>query len=430
MTSTTVNRARSSQLFQEAKKVLVGGVNSPVRAFKAVGGDPVFFKRGEGSHLYDEDGNEYVDYLMSWGPLLFGHSPKEVVAAISAAAKEGTSFGAPTAREAELAKLVQEFLPSCELIRLVNSGVEATTSAIRLARGATGRRKIMKFNGCYHGHSDSLLVKAGSGGLTLGIPDSKGIINELASQTISIEFNDLQELEQAFNTFGTDLAAVIIEPVVGNMGVVVPKLEFLKSLEHLCRKQGTLLIFDEVMTGFRVHPGGAQALYGIKPDLTCFGKVIGGGLPCGAYGGRRDLMELIAPMGPVYQAGTLSGNPVVTAAGMAMLTRLKKNPHEFKKAVDYTEQLAKGVEQIAREKNYPLTVNRVGTMFTIFHNAGPVNNLKEVMYSDVNKFKAFYHAMLDQGIYFAPSQYEANFTSAVHTEADLQKTLAAVKKAL
>lgn len=421
----TCQYEKSEALFEEAKSVFVGGVNSPVRAFRAVGGTPIFFKRGKGAYLFSEDGRQYIDYVLSWGPLLLGHAYPAVVQAIGEAASEGISFGAPHQRELELAKLIREFFPSCEKIRFVNSGTEATMSAIRLARGATGRKKILKFNGCYHGHSDGLLVKAGSGGLTFGVPDSCGVLPEIASSTLSIEYNDIQQLEQVFELHKEDLAAVILEPVVGNMGVVAADPVFLQRLRELCSDFKVILIFDEVMTGFRVHLGGAQALYGITPDLTCLAKVIGGGLPCGAYGGRSELMDLAAPSGPVYQAGTMSGNPVVMAAGIAMLTTLKESPILFQNAVSNTQELTKGIQAIAKQKGFPLQVNAVGTMFTVFFAREEVKNLKGAMASDIGRFKQVYHKLLQKGIYTAPSQFEANFVSAAHTHEDVEKTLEA-----
>jgi glutamate-1-semialdehyde 2,1-aminomutase len=421
---------QSQSCFEQAKQVLVGGVNSPVRAFKAVQGSPLFIKEAKGAYLYCEDGHTYIDYVLAWGPLLFGHAQPDMIQAISEAAVRGTSYGAPNHQETELALLIREFFPSCERLRFVNSGTEATMSAIRLARGATQRKKILKFNGAYHGHVDSLLVQAGSGGLTLGIPDSQGVIPEIAAFTLTAEFNDLEALERAFQEHHRDLAAVIIEPVCGNMGVVAPQPGFLSKLRELCSIHGTLLIFDEVMTGFRVHPGGAQALYHIKPDLTCLAKVIGGGLPCGAYGGRADLMALVAPEGPVYQAGTLSGNPLVMAAGLAMLKRLKQNPHEFTQAAQMTAQLAEGIREILRNKNLPYQVNQVGTLFTLFFTDRPVHNLQDAKRAHVEKFRHFFHGLLEKGIYLAPSQFESNFMSSAHTSTDIAYTLQVIEETL
>lgn len=427
----TVNEiTQSSKLFTQAKQIFAGGVNSPVRAFKGVGGEPIFFKKGQGAHLFSVDGKQYIDYVLSWGPLLLGHAPKAVVDAISKAAACGTTFGAPHEREIELARLIQHFLPSCEMIRFVNSGTEATMSAIRLARGATGRKRILKFNGNYHGHSDPMLVQAGSGGLTLGIPDSQGVLAETASATSSIEFNNLETLQAFFCKHGPELAGVIVEPVSGNMGVVPGQADFLRLLRDLCSASGALLIFDEVMTGFRVHLGGAQSLYGITPDITCLGKVIGGGLPCGAYAGRSDLMRLIAPEGPIYQAGTLSGNPVVMAAGIATLGLLKDDPSLFERARGATARLAEGIRTIAKRHQYPIQVNAVGTMFTLFCCENEVRCLQDALKCDTKRFSRLYHELLNHGIYCAPSQFEANFLSCEHGDEEIQITLHAFEQAI
>jgi glutamate-1-semialdehyde 2,1-aminomutase len=421
---------QSRQLFKEAKSLFCGGVNSPVRAFKAVNGTPVFFKEGKGAYLYSEDGKAYIDYVLSWGPLLFGHAHKDVVQAIIESAEKGTTFGAPSQREIQLGRLIQHFFPSCQKIRFVNSGTEATMSALRLARGATRRKKIVKFNGSYHGHSDSLLIQSGSGGLTFGIPDSLGVLPEAAMHTLTVDFNDFKGLEQAFTEHGEEIAAIIVEPVCGNMGVVLPVPGFLPFLRELCDRHGSLLIFDEVITGFRVHPGGAQALYGVVPDLTCLGKVIGGGLPCGAYGGRKELMDLLAPEGPVYQAGTLSGNPVVMAAGTAMLARLKNHPDQFEHAAAMTHKLVAGIQEILREQKLQYQVNSVGTIFTLFFTRQSVRNLKDVKTSDTQAYGQFFHRMLQKGIYLAPSAFEANFISSEHGEHEIALTLQAIKEAL
>lgn len=423
-----MNRNKSEQLFKEAKTVLVGGVNSPVRSFKAVDGTPLFINHAKGSRIYTEDGDEFIDYVLSWGPFLFGHAHPFVLDAIQKALPSGTSFGAPCAKEIELAKLIQHFFPSCEKIRFVNSGTEATMSAIRLARGFTKRKKVLKFTGCYHGHVDSLLVKAGSGGLTLGKPDSEGVLTELTEQTLLCEYNDLEAVKEIFKQHGSDLAAVILEPIVGNMGVVIPKDEFIHGLRELTEKSGTLLIFDEVMTGFRTTPGGAQRYFKIKPDLTCLGKVIGGGLPCAAFGGRADIMDHLAPLGSVYQAGTLSGNPICMAAGIAMLTLLKDKPESFDHAEKMTKKLANGLKEILSEASIPHQVNQLGTMFTLFFTGQPVHNLIDAQTSDTQKFREFFNHMLSKGIYFAPSQFESNFLSSAHTEEDINKTLKTVEQ--
>jgi glutamate-1-semialdehyde 2,1-aminomutase len=423
-------RERSKALFDRAKQVLVGGVDSPVRAFNAVGGDPIFFDKGQGAHLVSADGETYIDYVLSWGPHLLGHAHEKVTAAIIDAVHASTSFGAPNKREAELAELVCGFYPSCQKVRFVNSGTEATMSAIRLARGATDRRKIIKFNGCYHGHVDGLLVKTGSGALTLGIPDSKGVPKEMAELTLSLEYNDAAQLQEAFERHGTDIAGVIIEPVAGNMGVVPADKTFLQILRELCCRYGSILIFDEVMSGFRVHIGGAQALHDIKPDLTCFGKVIGGGMPCAAYGGSRSIMSHISPEGPVYQAGTLSGNPVAMAAGIAVLKELRDHPSLFQKAEALTHKLVEGLKALQEESIVPMQINHVGTMFTLFFSEFPIRSLKDALLCDVHRFGSIYRKLLDAGIYMAPSQYEANFMSCVHSDEDISKTIEAFKYAL
>lgn len=423
-----MNRNKSEQLFQEAKKVFVGGVNSPVRSFKAVDGSPLFFKHAKGSRIYSEDGDEFIDYVLSWGPFLFGHSHPFIVEAIQKAIPDGTSFGAPCAKEIELAKLIQHFFPSCEKIRFVSSGTEATMSAIRLARGFTGRKKIVKFSGCYHGHADGLLVKAGSGGLTFGIPDSAGVLPELTEYTLLCDYNDVEALKALFKEHKSDIAAVILEPVAGNMGVVIPKDEFILGLRDLCKQSGALLIFDEVMTGFRITPGGAQKYFDIKPDLTCLGKVIGGGLPCAAFGGRADIMDHLAPLGGVYHAGTLSGNPICMTAGIAVLTLLKNQPEAFSHAERMTKKLADGLRQVFAGSSIPHQINQLGTMFTLFFTDKPVHSLKDAQTADTEKFRQYYGNMLNQGIYLAPSQFEANFLSSAHTEEDIQKTLEAAEQ--
>lgn len=411
-----MNRSQSEALFARAQKSIPGGVNSPVRAFRSVGGTPPFITRGEGARIYDADGNEYIDYVGSWGPLLLGHRHPEILKALEEVLLIGTSFGAPTEREIELAELIREAVPSMEMVRLVNSGTEATMSALRLARGFTGRDITIKFEGCYHGHVDSLLVKAGSGMATLGIADTVGVPKAFAETTIALPFNSISAVDEAFRAYGDKIAAVIVEPVVGNMGCVPPAPGFHEALRSLTEKHGALLIFDEVMTGFRVSPGGAQQLYRIKPDLTTLGKVIGGGLPIAAYGGRADIMAKIAPSGPIYQAGTLSGNPVAVSAGLAMLRHLKAHPEV------YTYIDARGA-QLTANPPAGVTVNRVGSMYTFFFTDHPVTDWDTAKTADTNRFKQFFHFMLDRGIYMAPSQFEAGFISAAHTEADIAKTV-------
>jgi len=412
----------SEKLFQKAQKVIPGGVNSPVRAFRGVGGSPPFIARGQGSHLFDVDGNEYIDYVGSWGPLLLGHRHPVILEALREALETGTSFGAPTDREVEMAEAICEAVPSIEMVRLVNSGTEATMSAIRVARGFTGRDLIVKFEGCYHGHVDSLLVKAGSGVATLGLPDSPGVPKSFTDTTIALPFNSIDALEQAFRAHGAQIAGVIVEPVVGNMGCVPPAPGFLQALREITARHGALIIIDEVMTGFRVAFGGAQQLYGIRPDLTTLGKVIGGGLPIGAYGGRADIMSRVAPAGPIYQAGTLSGNPLAVAAGLAMLHYLKSHPETY-------EQLETRSAAICTAAPPGTTVNRVGSMFTIFFTNEPVTNWETAKKSDTQRFGAFHRKMLERGIYLAPSQFEAAFVSAAHTEQDVSKTVEAFQRA-
>jgi len=406
----------SEQLFERAQRSIPGGVNSPVRAFKGVGGTPRFFARGQGSRVYDADGNEYIDYIGSWGPLLLGHRHPEVVAALESALSFGTSFGAPTEREVELAELIGRFVPSMEMVRLVNSGTEATMSALRVARGFTGRDLTIKFEGCYHGHVDSLLVKAGSGVATLGLPDSPGVPRAFSDTTLALPFNHLEPAAEAFRNHAGQIACVIVEPVVGNMGCVPPAPGFLEGLRQLCTTHGALLIFDEVMTGFRVAPGGAQELYGIRPDLTTLGKVIGGGLPIAAYGGRRDIMTYVAPSGPIYQAGTLSGNPLAVAAGLAMLRHLETHPEVY-------GRLEKSSAALAAAAPAGITTNRVGSMLTWFFTGEPVIDYTTAKTSDTARFGRFFHLMLERGIYLPPSQFEALFVSAAHTADDIAHTV-------
>ena len=424
----TFSQRRSQNHFLRAQKSIPGGVNSPARAFGAVGGTPVVMDRADGAYLFDIDGNRYIDYIGSWGPHILGHRHPVVMNAILEAIAKGTSFGAPCELETQLAELVIEAVPSIERVRMVNSGTEATMSAIRVARGFTGRNLLVKFSGCYHGHVDSLLVKAGSGALTLGTPSSPGVPPGCTADTLVLDYNDVGQLAEAFASRPAEIAAVILEPIVGNMGVVIPSGEFLQSLQSLCRRHGTLLIFDEVMTGFRVAFGGAQAVFGIKPDLTTLGKIIGGGLPVGAYGGRAEIMNVVSPVGPVYQAGTLSGNPVAMASGIATLTTLKEsNPYPRLEAV--TQTLVRGLSDLATKAGIPHTVPRVGSMFTFFFNAENVTNLNVAMKSDTKAFAHYFHTMLEHGVYLACSQFEANFVSAAHTEDDIRLTLQAADMA-
>ncbi|MHB8534945.1 MAG: glutamate-1-semialdehyde 2,1-aminomutase [Sulfuricaulis sp.] len=418
----------SSDLFKRAQQHIPGGVNSPVRAFKGVGGDPVFFARGDGAYLYDEDGKRYIDYVGSWGPMILGHAHPRVIAAVQQTAARGLGFGAPTRIEVEMAELICRLVPSIEKVRMVNSGTEATMSAIRLARGFTGRDTIVKFEGCYHGHADSLLVKAGSGALTLGVPTSPGVPADLAIHTLTLEYNNAAQLREVFGKLGMDIACVIVEPVAGNMNCVPPLPGFLEALREQCTRHGAVLIFDEVMTGFRVALGGAQALYGIRPDLTTLGKVIGGGLPVGAFGGRADIMASLAPDGPVYQAGTLSGNPVSLAAGLATLTEISK-PGFFEALTAQTAKLTQGFGERARRTGVALTAQAVGGMFGIFFTRDTsVTSFAQVMACDVERFRKFFHGMLREGVYLAPSAFESGFVSAAHTEADIAETLDKAEK--
>lgn len=423
-----MNRKRSSELFEEAKKVLVGGVNSPVRAFKSVGGDPVFFESASGPKMIDADGNEYIDYVGSWGPMILGHAHPKVTQALTETVAKGTSFGAPGRMEHALGELVSQMVPSIEKVRFVNSGTEATMSAVRLARGFTGRSKIVKFEGCYHGHGDSFLIKAGSGALTFGVPDSAGITENIAKDTLTASFNDAGSVKKILEQNAGEVAAVIVEPVAGNMGVIPPLPGFLKALRELCDEQGALLIFDEVMTGFRVARGGAQERYGVLPDLTTLGKVIGGGLPVGAYGGRAELMDQLSPSGPIYQAGTLSGNPLAMAAGIATLSLLTP---EFYDQLEITAgNLERGLLDAAQNASVPVCINRVGSMLTVFFtDLQSVNDFKAAKTTDTVRFSSFFHSMLNEGIYLPPSAFEAWFVSLAHTKHDLEKTLAAARKA-
>jgi glutamate-1-semialdehyde 2,1-aminomutase len=422
---------RSQQLFNRAQKTIPGGVNSPVRAFKSVGGTPPFIVRANGATLTDADGRDYIDYVGSYGPMLFGHAPQFVVEALQRAAAGGTSYGAPTELEVELAELVCELVPAIEMVRFVNSGSEATTSAIRLARGVTRRSKIVKCAGCFHGSVDPLLVSAGSGVATLGIPETAGVPEALAAETIVVEYNDPEELRLAFDKFGDQVAAFIVEPIAGNMGLVPPGPGYLQAAREITRKHGALLIFDEVISGFRVAPGGAQELYDIQPDITCLGKILGGGVPCGAYGGSRALMENLAPLGPVYQAGTLSGNPLAMSAGLAMLREIKSRGASLYSQLDkLSATLAEGLTSSFAAADVPVQVQRIGSLLTPFFSAQPVRNYSDAKKCDTAAFRAFFHAMLAQGIYLAPSQYECMFVSGAHTAADLERTIAAAADAL
>jgi len=419
----------SRRLQKRAEKLIPGGVNSPVRAFRAVGGDPPFIVRGEGSHIWDADGNEYVDYIGSWGPMILGHCAAAVIDALQAAVRNGTSFGASTPAEADLAELVISVFPHMQKVRFVSSGTEATMSAIRLARAYTKRKYIVKFEGCYHGHADALLVKAGSGVATLGIPGSAGVPEEFTQFTLALPYNDTDALEAAFTKFKGQIACVIVEPVVGNMGCVPPARGYLEALRAVTANNGTVLIFDEVMTGFRVAFGGAQELYAIQPDLTTMGKIIGGGLPVGAYGGPSEIMDLVAPLGPMYQAGTLSGNPLAMAAGYAQLRYLKEHKEVYARLDKLSADLVAGVAAAAKAAGMPMTHNRVGSMFTWFFTKGPVTDWESASKSDTEAFGRFFRNMLDSGIYLPPSQYEAAFLGAAHSEEDVAKTVAAAKQA-
>ena len=424
-----MNRLQSVEQFERAQKCIPGGVNSPARAFGGVGGNPVFIDRGDGPFIFDIDGNQYVDYIGSWGPHILGHRQDKVIAAIEDALTRGTSFGAPTVIESELAELVIEAVPSIEKVRMVNSGTEATMSAIRVARGFTKRDVIIKFAGCYHGHVDSLLVQAGSGALTLGTPSSPGIPSGATADTMVLEYNDVESLAAAFLTRGDDIAAVILEPVVGNMGTVIPTPEFLNALRELCTKHGSVLIFDEVMTGFRLSLGGAQELFGITPDMTTLGKIIGGGMPVGAYGGREDIMNTVSPVGPVYQAGTLSGNPVAMSAGLATLKLLKEvNPYEQLDKI--TRRLCDGLADAATEAGLPHQISQVGSMFTLFFNDQPVTSYAVSSKNNTDRFANYFHGMLERGFYLPCSQFEANFVSAAHTKGLIDDTIAAAKEVL
>ena len=419
--------SRNEYLFEQSQHVIPGGVNSPVRAFKSVGGTPLFFKRGQGAYVWDADDKRYIDYVGSWGPMIVGHCHPAVVTAVQDAAAQGLGFGAPTAAELEMAELLCKLLPSMEMVRLVSSGTEATMTAIRLARGFTGRSRIIKFEGCYHGHSDGLLVKAGSGALTFGQPSSSGVPAEIAALTTVLDYNDVAGLERTFAAMGSEIAAVIVEPVAGNMNLILPKREFLDALRALCTKHGAVLILDEVMTGFRVSLQGAHGHYSIKPDLVTLGKVMGGGLPAAAFGGRRDIMQCLAPLGAVYQAGTLSGNPVAVAAGLATL-KLVQQPDFYEHLSVLARQLTDGLEKVAKQHGVDFSAQSIGGMFGLYFRATPPTSYAEVMTCDKEAFNRFFHAMLNEGIYMAPSAFEAGFVSAAHTSADIEQTIAAASK--
>ncbi len=420
---------KSSDLFEEAQRYLPGGVNSPVRAFRAVGGRPFFVEKGDGSRVYDVDGNVYIDYVCSWGPLILGHAHPQVVEALQKTVERGTSYGAPTELEVTLARMVTEALPSVEMVRFVSSGTEAVMSALRVARAYTQRDKVVKFAGCYHGHADSLLVKAGSGALTLGVPNSAGVPEAVARDTITVSYNNLDQVREVMGSLGKEVACIIVEPVAGNMGVVAPSPGFLEGLRELTQKYGALLVFDEVITGFRLSYGGAQGLYGIRPDLTCLGKVIGGGLPVGAYGGRREIMEHVAPLGPAYQAGTLSGNPLAMTAGIQTLTLLRSG-RIYEELEEQGRSLAEGTEEAYRAANLLCCLNRVGSMWTLFFTHGPVKDDRDIERANVERYARYFRAMLDRGISLPPSQFEAAFLSAAHSTQDVAETIEASREAL
>ena len=420
---------KSEKAFNEAKRYMPGGVNSPVRSYRSVGSNPPFISSASGSRIYDIDNNEYIDYVLSWGPMILGHANPEVIASLQEAIPRGTSYGAPTLLEIELAKKIQAFMPSMEVIRLVNSGTEATMSALRVARGYTGRDRIVKFVGCYHGHSDALLVKAGSGLATFGVPDSPGVPQGVAENTITLPYNDSEAVRKLFDEIGDTIAAIIVEPVAGNMGCVPPAPGFLETLREVTKAHGAVLIFDEVMCGFRASSGGAQKRYKIKPDLTCLGKIVGGGMPLAVFGGSREIMNQIAPAGPIYQAGTLSGNPIAVTSGLATLSILQRDPTVFKQVEDTTIALCEGFERLAAQYNVPVVVQRVGSMFTIFFTDKPVKNFDDAASCNEEQFKMFFHHNLSHGIYYAPSPYESNFVSICHKSREVERTLAVADEA-
>lgn len=422
--------SRSEQLFEEAKKYIPGGVNSPVRAFKSVGGNPVFMKSGSGSKMYDVDGKEYIDYIGSWGPHLFGHNPTFIIDALKNAIENGTSFGAPTEIEVKMAQLITELVPSVELVRMVNSGTEATMSAIRAARGFTGKEKIIKFEGCYHGHGDFFLIKAGSGALTFGVPTSPGVTKGNAADTLVADYNSIESVKKIITKNKNEVAALIIEPVVGNMGTVIPQNNFLKELRELCSNEKIVLIFDEVMTGFRLSSSGAQGIFDIKPDLSTFGKIIGGGLPVGAYGGKKEIMEMVSPSGPVYQAGTLSGNPLAMNAGFAALTYIKEHPEVYQQLEEKSSYLENGILDSIKKYGRKFQINRIGSMMTLFFTEEIVTDYNSAVKSDTKLFGKYFHEMLNRGIYLPPAQFEAMFISTAHSKNDFDKTIEANDQAL
>ncbi|HCY76806.1 MAG TPA: glutamate-1-semialdehyde-2,1-aminomutase [Ignavibacteriales bacterium] len=425
-----MNTTKSKQLFEKAKRFIPGGVNSPVRAFKSVGGDPIFIERGSGSKLYDVDGNEYIDYIGSWGPHLFGHNPPFIKEALKRTFENGTSFGAPTEMEVKMAQLITELVPSVEMVRMVNSGTEATMSAVRLARGYTGRDKFIKFEGCYHGHADHFLIKAGSGALTFGVPTSPGVTKANASDTLLADYNNINSVKELVTQYHEQIAAIIIEPIAGNMGVVQANADFLVELREICNEEGIVLIFDEVMTGFRVAAGGAQEILGVKPDLSTFGKIIGGGLPVGAFGGKREIMEMLSPSGPVYQAGTLSGNPLAMCAGFAAISNIKEHPEIYVQLEKASMYLENGFKENLKSVGKNYAMNRVGSMMCMFFTENPVNDFKSALASDTALYGKYFHEMLNRGIYLAPAQFEALFVSTVHNKEDLDKTIKAHKESL
>lgn len=425
-----MNTSKSKELFEEAHRHIPGGVNSPVRAFKSVGGNPLFIKRGEGAKFYDVDDNGYIDYIGSWGPHLFGHNPPFIKKALLEAAEAGTSFGAPSEKEVTMASLIKELVPSVEKVRMVNSGTEATMSAIRVARGFTGKEKFIKFEGCYHGHADFFLIKAGSGALTLGVPTSPGVTKGNAADTLLADYNSIESVKKIIQANKNEVAAIIIEPVVGNMGVIVPQNDFLKELRELTLNENIVLVFDEVMTGFRLAQGGAQEYYGIKPDLSTFGKIIGGGLPVGAFGGRADIMDMIAPSGPVYQAGTLSGNPLAMSAGYAALTYIKENPGIYKQLEEKSAYLEAGMQENIKKLGLNYSINRVGSMMSLFFSGEPVYDFASAVKCDTGLFGKYFHSMLEQGVYLPPAQFEALFVSLAHGKEELDKTIEANYNAL
>ncbi len=425
-----MNISKSTKLFEEAQKIIPGGVNSPVRAFKSVGGNPIFIEKGIGSKIYDVDGNEFIEYIGSWGPHLFGHNPSFIKEALLKAIENGTSFGAPTELEVKMANLISEIVPSIEMVRMVNSGTEATMSAVRAARGYTGKEKFIKFEGCYHGHADYFLIKAGSGALTLGVPTSPGVTKGNAADTLVADYNDINSIKELVSKNKNEIAAVIIEPIAGNMGVVKANDDFMKELRSICDEENIVLIFDEVMTGFRVARGGAQEIFGIKPDLTTFGKIIGGGLPVGAFGGKKEIMEMVAPSGPIYQAGTLSGNPLAMAAGFAALSEIKNNPKVYTELEEKSAYLENGIKENLKSLGKNFASNRVGSMMTLFFVEEPVNDFKSAVKSDTAAYGKYFMEMLNRGIYLAPAQFEAAFVSTAHSKEDLDKTIAANYEAL